>query len=332
MRTLARALLLCVAVRCLGADLVLNKVIPEVVLKDGRVLKNVTFVAQGSDTAMARWDGGRGTIRLDQLPGILLGAPQDAARAPVPAPSASVAVPFKRGEAPSPETLADRCLAAEGGPALLALRSIRFQGEMGPVGEGTPIVFVASQPNFHRVEILLAQGRYIEGNGPGGHWSAAQKTGGVAVRAKPREGLPAARTDWGDSFTEPIWRRRELNARLEVIGEELVTMQNSTTSVRTFVVSVTAPGGLRWDYLIPADDATMPYLAKRTYDGDRIVETERRSRFRRVGALNLAMQVEEDYGDGHLVDLRFFRVKLDPSLDPGTFASPALAGEKGAQL
>ena len=61
--------------------------------------------------------------------------------------------------------------------------------------------------------------------------------------------------DLEESFIEPLWRWKELNAQLDVIGEELVALPGSTHSIRTYVVSVTVPDGSRWDYLVPADEA-----------------------------------------------------------------------------
>jgi hypothetical protein len=50
------------------ATLDLNSIIPELHLKDGRVLQNVKIVSYGTSTVMAKWDGGRGTIPYKQLP------------------------------------------------------------------------------------------------------------------------------------------------------------------------------------------------------------------------------------------------------------------------
>jgi hypothetical protein len=51
-----------------GAQYVRGQVIHEVRLKNGTVLANVTVVAVGSTTVVARWDGGMGTLLLTQLP------------------------------------------------------------------------------------------------------------------------------------------------------------------------------------------------------------------------------------------------------------------------
>ncbi len=62
----------------------------ELDLKDGQVLHNVTIVAFGSSTVMAKWDGGRGTIRIDNLPdGIVPAANRAKAPSPTPPPRAS---------------------------------------------------------------------------------------------------------------------------------------------------------------------------------------------------------------------------------------------------
>jgi len=43
-------------------------VVPELQLRDGRILQNVKFAAFGASTVMAKWDGGRGTIKYADLP------------------------------------------------------------------------------------------------------------------------------------------------------------------------------------------------------------------------------------------------------------------------
>jgi hypothetical protein len=328
--TLLGALL---AFPCAGAGVALNQKYPEVVLKDGRVLKNVTFVASGTDTAMARWDGGMGTIRLDLIPDDVGAASKDA-RTPVAAqaPDAAPSAAFDSSKAPKAADLAEQSLAAEGGPALTSLKAIRFEGEVGQLAEGSPIVMTAAQPNFRRTEVLLPLGRYIEGYGPKGAWYATQKAGARPVSVKPPGRASVRKDDLEESFIEPLWRWRELNATLEVVGEELVTAQGSTTPMRTYVVAVTVPGGFRCDYLIPADDPKTPYLVKRTYQDGRIVGTQRRSRFRQIGALMLPTQYETDSGDGRLVEMRFFRVVLDPALDPDAFEAPPPADAKGGHL
>jgi len=45
-----------------------GKLIPELQLKNGTVLHDVTVVAVGSTTVVAKWDGGKGAIPLAQLP------------------------------------------------------------------------------------------------------------------------------------------------------------------------------------------------------------------------------------------------------------------------
>ncbi len=42
--------------------------LPNVALRDGRILHNVRIVGFGNTTVVARWEGGRGTIAYDQLP------------------------------------------------------------------------------------------------------------------------------------------------------------------------------------------------------------------------------------------------------------------------
>lgn len=66
--------------------------IPEVTLKDGKVLKNVVIVSFTTNAVMAKWDGGRGTIRHEQMPADLLAAmPQ--AKTEVTAPAGLSPVP-----------------------------------------------------------------------------------------------------------------------------------------------------------------------------------------------------------------------------------------------
>ena len=317
-----------------GAEIVLNQRYPEVVLRDGRVLKDVTFVALGAETAMARWEGGMGTIKLSLLPDELSGAPKGAASsAPAKVPASTSVLPFDREKAPSAETLASQSLAAEGGAALLALHAIRFQGEVGPLGTGSPMVMTAAQPNYRLTEVLLPQGRYFEGFGPKGSWSATQKGGALPVVAKAPANRGGEKNVLEESFIEPIWRWKELNAQLEVIGEELVAGQDGAASVRTYVVSVTFPDGFRCDYLIPSDDAKTPYLVKRTYRSGTIVGTERRSRFRHIGDLFLPTQYDVEGGDGTVVEMRFFRVVPDPVVDPGIFTAPTnTAPAKGGRI
>ena len=45
-----------------------RKVIPELTLKNGEVLHNVTLISAGSATAIAKWEDGRGSIPLRLLP------------------------------------------------------------------------------------------------------------------------------------------------------------------------------------------------------------------------------------------------------------------------
>ncbi|MEO6874069.1 MAG: hypothetical protein ABI222_04535, partial [Opitutaceae bacterium] len=52
----------------LHAQYARGQLIPEVKLKNGTVLHDVTVVAVGSTTVTARWAGGRGSLALAQLP------------------------------------------------------------------------------------------------------------------------------------------------------------------------------------------------------------------------------------------------------------------------
>ena len=70
---LGRILLLLVALgfcasKGWAARFALQQAIPEVRLKDGRVLHGVTFISVGEASITGRWDGGRGSIPLVLLP------------------------------------------------------------------------------------------------------------------------------------------------------------------------------------------------------------------------------------------------------------------------
>ena len=70
-----------------------GKLIPEVQLKNGTVLHDVTVVAVGSSSVVAKWDGGKGAIAFSQLPPEMRNdlappAPVAAPVSPVPAAAA----------------------------------------------------------------------------------------------------------------------------------------------------------------------------------------------------------------------------------------------------
>jgi len=75
-----------------GAPVAKGQHIPELRLKNGASLHDVTVVAVGSTTIIAKWDGGQGSIRLAQLPDDLTaGLAQAAPQVPPPAaPPAAV--------------------------------------------------------------------------------------------------------------------------------------------------------------------------------------------------------------------------------------------------
>lgn len=52
----------------------LDKPLPELRLNDGRTLHDVRFISFAQSAAMARWDGGMGSIAYDDLPDDVLGA------------------------------------------------------------------------------------------------------------------------------------------------------------------------------------------------------------------------------------------------------------------
>lgn len=51
-----------------AANFSIGKIIPELRLKDGSVLHSLTVVSVSSTGVMAKWEGGRGTIKFAQLP------------------------------------------------------------------------------------------------------------------------------------------------------------------------------------------------------------------------------------------------------------------------
>jgi hypothetical protein len=76
-----------------GAPVAKGQLIPELRLKNGALLHNVTVVAVGSTTIVARWEGGQGSIRLTQLPDELTaGLAPVAPVMPPPAPPPATAV------------------------------------------------------------------------------------------------------------------------------------------------------------------------------------------------------------------------------------------------
>ena len=76
-----------------AAEYVRGKLIPELRLKNGTVLHDVTVTSVGSSTVMARWDGGRGSLLLTQVPDEMRTdlTPVVAAKPPAPAAPAAAA-------------------------------------------------------------------------------------------------------------------------------------------------------------------------------------------------------------------------------------------------
>ncbi|WP_158277328.1 hypothetical protein [Opitutus sp. ER46] len=88
-----------VSKQAFGAGIDLRAPIPELQLSDGTVLHNVLFVSYATSAAMAKWDGGRGTIQYANLPPDVLAAmrsriPQ---AAPPPPPPPSYSLPAASG-------------------------------------------------------------------------------------------------------------------------------------------------------------------------------------------------------------------------------------------
>ncbi len=72
-----------------------GKLIPEVQLKNGTVLHDVTVVAVGSTSVVAKWDGGKGAIPFSQLP------PEMRSELAPPAPVAAPVSPVAASAAPA---------------------------------------------------------------------------------------------------------------------------------------------------------------------------------------------------------------------------------------
>jgi hypothetical protein len=61
--------LLCVTATILtGEEINISKPIPELILRNGRSYKNVSFVSYAVNVVSVKWDGGAGTIAYDLLP------------------------------------------------------------------------------------------------------------------------------------------------------------------------------------------------------------------------------------------------------------------------
>ena len=77
-----------------AAKFALLQPIPEVKLKDGTVLHDVTFVSVGGASITGKWDGGRGSIPLAQLPDdVRSDLVQAAAAKPASIPASAPAAP-----------------------------------------------------------------------------------------------------------------------------------------------------------------------------------------------------------------------------------------------
>ncbi|MBS0664355.1 MAG: retroviral-like aspartic protease family protein [Verrucomicrobia bacterium] len=64
----------------------LNRELPQLALKDGRVLSRVRIVRYSEQVVMARWDGGAGTLAYANLPDPVIAAIEQAHLRPVPKP------------------------------------------------------------------------------------------------------------------------------------------------------------------------------------------------------------------------------------------------------
>ena len=81
------------AVTARAEKFALHQLIPEVTLQDGTVLHAVTFVSVGGASITGKWDGGRGSIPLGQLPDALRVDLAPAASPTPTAPPAAVTAP-----------------------------------------------------------------------------------------------------------------------------------------------------------------------------------------------------------------------------------------------
>jgi hypothetical protein len=99
LRVKAKAVILGFLLSCAAAQAA-PVTFDDLTLKDGRVLHHVTIVSFGTTTAMAKWDGGMGTIRIDNLPDGIAPAPRPA---PAPPPPAAPAAPAAAPGAPPPD-------------------------------------------------------------------------------------------------------------------------------------------------------------------------------------------------------------------------------------
>ncbi|MBS0663349.1 MAG: hypothetical protein JSR48_08785 [Verrucomicrobia bacterium] len=89
--------------------------IPEITLKDGRVLKQVRIVMYAEQAVVARWEGGRGTLAYQDLPDPVLAAIEQAhlrpgaKTPPSPPPPGPIPVPAR----PRPEATQTPMLASD---------------------------------------------------------------------------------------------------------------------------------------------------------------------------------------------------------------------------
>lgn len=68
-RVLAAFWILSVAVCVVdAATYAIGRIIPELSLKDGKILRSVTVMSVGETSVMAKWEGGRGSVRMTLLP------------------------------------------------------------------------------------------------------------------------------------------------------------------------------------------------------------------------------------------------------------------------
>jgi len=82
-----RILLVLVALAAqLPAEVDLNRALPEVTLKDGRVLREVAIVGYSEHAVMARWEGNQGTLAYADLPVWLNTAIDHGHLRPIPKP------------------------------------------------------------------------------------------------------------------------------------------------------------------------------------------------------------------------------------------------------
>jgi hypothetical protein len=104
------ALALGLASAAFGAEVNLDRPIPELKLRDGRTLRNVAVMSYAPTAVMAKWEGGRGTLTYDVLPDGVREAAGQRRPAASAAPVKSPPVTAKASPAPT-KTVVEQVIA-----------------------------------------------------------------------------------------------------------------------------------------------------------------------------------------------------------------------------